>query len=349
MGCALAAHPIQGERPDKTYDEAREGTCAATVSEICIREQRSPEVMIGWEHPNGWVVDVDMVRHLTPYVEMVQARELVHPEAYLEYTEPGFKLFGTSDLHSWVDGLFAIDDLKFGYDIVEPTSWQLRCYLTLAYVNGVWTGDHPVRLGIYQPRALHREGEYRTVVLSPDEAKGLIYQVIERARLIASGDRTGSPGGYCNHCSKAVMCEALTQTIYSMWEPVTSRDTLHVSRQQLADEKDMLDNMTKILKARNTAITTEIEETIAAGMFVPGYAREPRAAKRKLIEDPDLIEAFTGVDVYEKPKLCTPAELERRKVPKAVVDRLSVKPYTGHVLTRVTPDQIARQFTKPKG
>ncbi len=296
----MSARSIPGERPDTEGDEAREGTCAAWVADTCITENRTPFDMVDMTHSNGWVVDTDMARHLVSYVDMAQARDMVRPEIFLEYKTDHVHLFGTSDLHSMVAGMFCIDDLKFGYDIVEPTSWQLAVYLTLAYLNGLWAPDSGilVRLGIFQPRALHREGEYRTNVLTPDEATQVISTVLERVDYLTHGMREGVPGSYCNWCPKAIPCEALTQSIYTMWSPVVSEDHLNISRQQMADEMDMLTKLNSILKARTTAVKTELEETIDAGVFVPGYVKEPRTAKRQLRQDltRPAVEFMTGVD-----------------------------------------------------
>ena len=153
-----------------------------------------------------------------------------------------------------------------------------------------------------------------------------------------------TPGAHCSYCPRALGCAALTHSVYRMWEMTQSRVYSEPAPEQLADEKDMLDEFAKVLKTRRDAVTAEIEGLLDRGKTVPGFIREKTYGKRAFKIDANAIRALTGVDPTEE-KLCTPAELERRGVPATIVNRLTHNPYTGMKLTRV---DITNAMEPPK-
>lgn len=345
----MSAQDVSGQLPDETGDEAREGTCAAWVAECCINDGRSPWDFVDETHENGWIVDRDMARHLEPYVKMARGRDRAVAEVYNRCEFSIATVAGTSDLWSWSGDHFRIDDLKYGFEIVEPTSWQLAVY---AFLSGCTEG-YPAKgitVGIYQPRALHRSGPYRTHHYSQSDLALIATQIIDQVLRIERGDFLASPGSHCNHCLKANGCEALTHSVYRQYTALESRAYDVPTGQQLADEFDMLEHMSKLLAARKGAVKAEIEGRLDAGQFVPGIARERRQGKARFHDhlNADLVRFMTGKDATEATKLCTPAELKRRGVPADLVDSLTHKPYTGHELIRVTSDHIRKQFERKK-
>ena len=335
--CAMSAHLERhpDALPDTDEDAAAEGTCAAWVAECVINgDATTAEDIIGRVHKNGVEVDPDMARHLEPYIDMARKRISARAEVYGEIPlGPGAMIAGTSDMHSWSSVVdFHIDDLKYGYGIVEPTTLQLTAYMAIAYAQGVRA---PIwHLGIYQPRAVHSAGTYRTRSLTLEQVQHEVQALITTAHAIVEGRTQGAqPGDQCLHCRGGHKCEALTHSVYSMWQPVTSRAINEPTDQQIADELDMLERMSDLVKARKVAVETEAKERVNRGRMVPGWAMMPTKGKRKFKVDGDVIHGLTMIDPFDK-VLCTPAELERRGAPKALVDALSYTPTVGYKLAR---------------
>ena len=328
--CAFSAHLERHPHalPDTDEDAAAEGTCAAWVAETIINGDAScVEDMIGKVHKNGVEVDADMARHLAPYVEMAQGRVQARAEVYGEVPVGSVaKVAGTSDLWSWSTPVdFHIDDLKYGYGIVEPTTFQLTAYMLIAYHAGVRA---PIwHLGIFQPRAVHAAGTYRTRTLTLAEVEAEIAALYQVAQQIVT--------------------EALTHSVYSMWQPLTSRAINEPTDQQLADELDMLDRMTDLIKARKVAVEAEAQERINRGKMVPGWAMMPTVGKRKFKVPGEVVHGLTGINPFDK-VLCTPAELERRGASKATVAVLSYTPTVGYKLARYDSRVITALFEKGK-
>ena len=338
----LAIHP--DALPDTDTDAAREGTCAAWVAEKVINGEAHLHEMLDQRHKNGWVVDADMIRHLTPYCEMAMSRGYFSAENYVQHdVTDNLRIAGTADLWSTEDGKFCIDDLKYGFGIVEPDSPQLLAYLAVLIASGHKFPTY--RLGIYQPRAMHPLGPYRTIEYTYEQAVDVKDSIVTAARAVA--DAVGTPGSHCRYCAGAHLCTALGQTVYSMWDVIESRATMTPDAQQLSDEKAMLERMSDMLTARGAAVDAEIEQRINQGQFIPGWARMPRYGKRKFRLDGDSIEALTGIDPWNR-SLCTPAELERRGGPsiKPIVQVLSETPIVGYKLEKTDPRQIERMFKK---
>jgi len=347
--CAFSAHLERhpDALPDTDEDAAAEGTCAAWVAECVINgDATTPDDLIGRVHSNGVEVDPDMARHLTEYVQIAQSRLEARAEVYGEWAIDGTsKIAGTSDLWSWSTADdFHIDDLKYGFGVIEPTTLQLVAYATLAYAQGIRAARW--HLGIYQPRAVHAAGTYRTRTLTLQDMEAEIAALIQTAQDIVAGRAAGAqPGEQCGHCRGGHKCEALTHSVYSMWQPVTSRAINEPTDQQLADELDMLDRMSDLLKARSVAVQAEAQQRMNKGRMVPGWAMMPTTGKRKFKVPGEVIHGLTGIDPFDK-VLCTPAELERRGASKPTVAQLSYTPTVGYKLARYDGRVIDALFKK---
>lgn len=333
--------------PEIEGDPAREGTCAAWVAETVINGDASVcDDLVGKTHENGWLVEQEMADLVQPYVEMVMSRDTFEAELKRSASMGDTTLTGTLDAESMTPDVLYIDDLKYGYDVVEPVNnAQLKCYLWLRARSSraQITWPQTVKLSIYQPRALHRDGIYRTWTLTMQECQEIVAE-IDTAVANFALRRNATPGSHCMHCLSANTCEALTHTTYSMWDVVSGSVQNAPDGPSIAQELDFLTRADQLLKARKAAVSADIEARLAANKFVPGWAMEERFGKRMFRLDRASIEALTGVDPVEE-KMITPAALERAGVSKKTVKAMTRTPMIGRKLSRVDETQIARIFT----
>lgn len=345
MSASVAGRP--GALPDTSSAAADEGTCAAWLLEnVITRNLKSCADMLGERHENGWVVDQDMCVHVQPFVDRLAKRVNVRSEVKRSFSlNDSVMLAGTLDVESWSDRTLRIDDLKYGYGIVEPfENKQLICYAYLKIMAMRGRGEHLpdlIVLGIYQPRAIHPDGPYRRWTVSPEELQPYFRELVAQMQQIESG--LAVPGTWCNHCLGAAGCTALTRTVYKMWQSVESREFHAPSNDQLGDELVMLKKMDSMMKARLAAVEAETETRIKNGAMIPGWTVEERRGKRKFSHDAEMIRSLTGIDPTDT-KLCTPAELIRRGVDKKIVDSLSHIPTIGSKLTRIDSNHFAKMF-----
>jgi hypothetical protein len=339
------------EEPES--DEAREGTCAAWVVEtVLCGDAHSADDMLGETHLNGWLVTPDMVQHCQGFINMVRARGgNVWPERnVMLWNNSEGQIVGRLDVMSNIDhqGVLHVDDLKYGMMIVEPfQNTQL-----LIYAAAVWaiTPDRPhtIQLGIYQPRAFHPAGIYRTWVVSADELVQWANWIISRGKLALDPNSVATPGDHCRNgrCRAASTCTAIAHTIYAQQHLVTSPVQQTMTGEELSKELTFLHRLERLLKARKSAVETEAETRIKTkAEFVPGWQLQQRFGNRKLKVPPMVAEALTGVPATEQ-KERTPAAMERDGAPIDVMKTLTETPSIGFKLKPLDPSKIAQQFEK---
>ncbi len=345
--CSMSTAQTPDMLPDTKTDAAREGTCAAWVAECVINgDAGSAEDLLDAVHDNGWVVDLDMVRFVQDYIDLVTSRRDVEAECYGTYEE---HLHGTADARAWSDDLNVryITDLKYGYEIVEPfENWQLLCYAVINTFGDVRLESYNglYQLEIYQPRAMHPKGPHRKWVIGAEELRRY-KKTIDAALLeYASGMLRTQPGPHCDHCLHAATCQALTETIYTMWPAVGGRPLHTPNGQQLADELTMLNRMEKLFKARKAAVEAEAEQRIKSQQFVPGWSMVERFGKSAWTVSPEIVQGLTGLDPYAEQKPATPAEMVRRGANKDMIATMTKTPVVGRKLSPIDSDQIADMF-----
>ena len=347
MVCGLTAHRSP-TRPEVENDPAREGTASAWLAEQVFNGRVATCAdLIGTEAENGWEIDDEMASHIQDYVDLMNARNNCEPgRAELFRTGPG-GVQGTCDHSQWsLDrSMLYITDLKYGYNQIEPTSWQLWIYLWLELAQ-LAPHEYPtlVQLAIYQPRGVHQNGPYRKHVVGQAEYIPVMQQISRRVDDLNAGESTAHPGRQCKNCALAAGCEALAHTTYDLSRFMhQSRFYKDPTPDELSAELTMLSEAQAIIEARVEAVNAEAETRIGEGRFIPGWALQDRHGKKKFTVDDATILMMTGIDPSET-KTCTPAELIRRGADKKVVETITEKPFIGAKLSPLKSDEIAARF-----
>ena len=300
--------------------------------------------MIDRNHSNGWLVTPDMAAHVQGYVNMVWSRGgTINVEQFVQLSE---YIAGTLDCSAAVLGpVIYIDDLKYGMVIIDvEETTQVRIYAAAEYARLYRPDITHVQIGIYQPRAFHPDGIYRTQLIPIAEIIEFAHWIIERGNEALKPDAIAVPGLHCEFCNAASKCAALASTNYATLTLVTDRRHRQMTPQEAANEWIFLDDAFNILKARKKAVETEIEARYKNEHF-PGLNMRDSYGHRKFNRDAATIKAFTGIDATETVSI-SPAEMERRGADPKMVNALSSAPFVGRKLHRVTRNQIAKAFSK---
>jgi hypothetical protein len=334
-------------------DAAREGTAAAWVADCVLKgDAASAADLLGREHKNGWLVGPDMVEHVQGYIDHVRSRGgMTTSETFVRLND---FIAGTLDASTALSstGYLYVTDLKYGFDIVDVfENVQLIIYgaaemLRLMQAHPGW---RPVKieLGIYQPRAFHPDGIYRTFTLTPEELWQRAQDLIERGARALIPNPVAMPGKHCRHCRAIGSCVAVAHTIYRSFQVVEDVRQKHLTGPELARELDFLDLMKVIFDARRKAIEAEGETRVRSGEYVPGWSIMPVYGHRKWTADVGKIHALTGINPIEQSTM-TPAALERAGAGVEIVKKLAETPVVRHRLDRVTQRDIDRAFRKEK-
>jgi len=335
-------------------DASREGTAAAWVADVVLSGKALRAYDLDGEtHENGWLVDTEMCRHIQDYVDMVQARSgLIEAEKFVRLTDT---IAGTLDSSANVmNGVLYVDDLKFGYGVVEPTTPQITIYgeAQARILEKAGVTIKQVVLGIFQPRANHVDGPYRTRTLTRSELAKEAEWIIARGDLAQDPNSVATPGDHCKHCPAATSCEALNMSVLNAYDFVASRRQSHLDARGVSVELQVLQRIEKLIEARKNAVEAEAEQLIAQGTYLPhpqggqwGMVSGSGRRRFKTGVSTQVVEAMTGLKATKEVPL-SPAEIEKagNAATKKVVKLLAETPPTKRKLKRVDNKVVAKQF-----
>lgn len=349
--CAAFQRFVANLPEQESGDAAREGTCAAWVGDEALTTEKTCFDLVGEIHKNGWLVSQNMASDVQEYVDLVRSYGgIVEAEEHVVASEKPL-IEGTLDssITTITDGILRIIDLKYGRIIIETTAAQLVCYGWGKYLKAVAAGQTitEIHLSIYQPRGMHKDGIYRTRVVTPEQ---LHTEFTELWNMTVEGERPDSiatPGPHCLNCDAAAGCVSLAQTAYRLVNVVQNRDHRDMTPEELSRELDFMDECKATINARFKAIESEAEARIKRES-VPGWTLAPKKGNRVFTLSGTTLQLVTGIDPWEN-KLCTPAELERRGATKDQLQMITKQPVTSHKLTKLTQNDIASMFNATKG
>lgn len=344
------AQPLMASRvpQEEPGDPAREGTCAAWVAEMVLTGQRERCIaMIGESHENGWLVEADMASMVQGYVDNLRSHG-DGPVVAEKHVKLNAMIQGTPDGFAVADGntLF-VDDLKYGYGVVEPyRNTQVGCYM------GALLNDHPhiarVVIGIYQPRAWHPLGHYRTWEISRAEAEAFVAEIEIAGAACQDTNAAAQAGAHCDYCPAAATCSALAGAVYQSHDLLAAQHQRHMTAEEARRELRFLDDAEAMLKARKNAVTAEVTARIGRGETFRGWHLQQAVGHRRWKDGitPEMIETMTGVDVVKRDTV-TPAQAEALGIPHEVVEVMTEKPTLAPKLKPVPKNYYNKLFDNP--
>lgn len=222
LNCTPSAR-FEATLPDKTGDEAREGTLAHSLGELIIvhrsnritnkkfREQlaaieSNPMYNKGmYEYCDGYALYT---------LEQFAVAQAADPAAEF-YVEQKLDMgtwvpegFGTGDFGIYGGGVIDIIDLKYGKGVPVSAvdNKQLRIY-ALGWTNELgWLHDiHTVRMHIYQPRL---NSVTVDEVSYADLMKWATEELAPKAQLAFKGEGDYNAGRHCQFCRAKAVCKA---------------------------------------------------------------------------------------------------------------------------------------------
>ena len=349
-----AAQPVivkEFVKDDDPSDEAMEGTCAAWLAEMVLTGQaESCRAMVGQLCPeNNWPVDHAMANHIQGYCDMITSRggqmeteRRVHLNEFINGTPDAYAVLTVND----TDASLHVDDLKYGFGIVQPTSEQVVIYAGAIALQSQANTDRyisSITIGIYQPRAMHHDGIYRTRTITPDQLMNEIEHIIARGRMCFERDPMATPGAHCKYCPAAHVCPAVTTEMYEIVTMLRSSTARDMTPKELANKLAFIEMAEDILKGIKRSVHAETNARMDAGERVPGWGRKRGHGRRRFTVDGEMVALFTGIDPSSG-NLCTPAELERRGADPDVLEVITETPPTKAKLVPVTVEDVAKAF-----
>lgn len=351
MVCAGYAFLNLPESPSN--DAAKEGTAAGEYLERLLLGTHIGEVA-----SNGVYFDEDMKFFVTPIFDDIQSRaaDKVLCETRIDWqTRSGIWIRGQYDA-AFVDtnGRLCIEDLKYGWGIVEvEKNWQLLGY-AIGEVIRRGTAFEEISFKIHQPRPHHEDGETREWVLTYSELIEYKEIIEDRMESLVNGNRELQTSNMCKYCQGAQeACPAFNRLFYRALEVSTEFHQDSLSNDEVARQLDEVQRATEVLKIKKDSLTELGTMRINSGEIIKGYVREEKFGNRAWNKNisPASIKMMTGVDVIET-SFMSPAKAEKAGVSKKLVSQLSKKHFAGVKLVKKNATEIGNKIfgnTAPKG
>lgn len=207
--------------PDNESDEAKEGTLAHKLAEVCLLEGLQTEDMVG-RCVGSTEVDTDTAEAVGLFVDLVRARFTndngqtdiekraalrVEAEIDLSIIDPICK--GRCDSYQYLpnERTLYVDDYKHGAGVaVEVLDNEQLLYYALGAMLAVEGPVDHIVLTVVQPNCPHEDGPIRSVTVTPD----VLFEFGMRLKVaIARSQQPNAPlkaGRWCQFCKASGFC-----------------------------------------------------------------------------------------------------------------------------------------------
>lgn len=313
---------------------ADEGTAAGELLERVVLGHDLPK-----QARNGVYFDDDMHFYVKPIAEEIHSNrqsEVLCEQPIDWRTRSGVWIRGKYDISFVRGGCLYIDDLKYGWGIVEvENNWQLIGY-AIGEVIRRGTAFETIVLRIHQPRPHHEDGSTREWKLTYAELLQLKEKIEVRFEEIVNGNRTLETGKQCKYCPAAgEACPAFNRLFYRALEVSTEFTQDKIDETELARQLDHVNRASEVIKIKTDSLNELAVSRIKAGKIIPGYLTESRLGDRKWKAgiSPEVVETLTGKKITEQVML-SPAKAEKVGVPKEFINQLVDRHFLGQKLIR---------------
>ncbi len=339
FGSSQMPHPIPNDDGDTTARD--EGNAAHHIAQQVFGGKTTLESLAGTRAYNNVVIDADMIHHVGEYLGNLDCGEM---EVFTSFGNDRWQINARADhiCYRAETSTLTIDDFKYGYRLVQPEmNWTLVAH-AIGYCLLHQITPQRIVLRIHQPRRHHPDGTLREWPLTYVELRDLYVQI---DRHLTEADTILRTGPACVTCDSASVCPAWRDASMNAIDATSAHYSDEMSLEALSRELDLLTHAENVISERLKALTELALHRSRGGEVIPMYAGETQYANRRFKFDADAIRAMTGVEPTI-PKLITPAELERRGVPKEIMTLLTERPITGVKLIRSDPNKRAERLLK---
>jgi hypothetical protein len=338
--------------PQETNAAAEEGTAAGEYLQYLLENNMMEPTAT--HAKNGVRFDDDIKFFMREQAEMIRERAQgnnIRCEQRIDWkSRSGILISGSYDVGYAVDDTLYIDDLKYGWGIVEVKgNWQLLGY-AIGEVIRRGQAFKKIVLTIRQPRPHHELGPIREWVLTYDDLLQWKEKIDYRLDQIANGDQTLTTSDRCKYCPAGAVCPALSKAMYKSVEVVNEFIQDNIDDKELSAQLDLLARVTEVLKIRTDSLNALAIDRVKHGRVIPNYITEARYGDRKWKSSvtPQVVEALTGKRITTE-QMLSPAQAEKVGIPKQFVAEMVDRHFLGQKLVRKDGSKLGDQiFGKPQ-
>lgn len=328
---------------DKTA--ADEGTAAGEHLERLLTGQT-----IGTHAKNGVAFDVDMKFHteiLAKEILSLSGTDILCETRIDWTTRSGIQIRGQydasfstrhhSDTDPAVENTLYVDDLKYGWNLVEvKENWQLLGYAIGEVLRRNESFDKII-LRIHQPRPHHEDGPTREWILTYPELLEYKEQIEVQMMKIVDGNSELETGPQCKYCPAGpAACPAFNKSLFRGIEVVHQFLQDDISDDELSFQLDLMTRVSEVMKIKKRSIEDLAVHRIKSGKLIPNYVTKEKLSDRawRAGIGPEVIKMITGKDITRTTTL-SPAQAEKLGVPVKLVATMTQRHSKGRKLKRV--------------
>jgi len=338
----LQADPAFTER-DNTIRE--EGNAAHWLASM-VFEGANASDLIGNKANNGVFITREMAEHVSDYSRNLpfSTDGETHVEWSYQINGPNWQIRGRADkmLFSQAFNSLHVDDLKYGYSIVEPfKNWTL---ISHAIGFCVTKGVRPKRIvfTIHQPRAPHHAGRVREWSIGYDELLALYHEL---AATLSNPSNMLNTGSQCHKCPAFIGCVARQNAELNAVEISHIAYSAEISDDDLADRLDEISRAMALLKQSEKAYNEVAMHRVERGKIVRGYMLQNDLANSTWKDwmTPELFAALTNRDICER-KLPSLKAAREAEIPETLITAWTERRPKGKKLVRVNADDKGKKL-----
>lgn len=334
----------------ETNSAAAEGTACGEYLERLLTNQP-----IGTHAKNGVPFDNDMKFYATEFAKEINSRtDKVLCETRIDWkTRSGIMIKGSYDISYVSEGKLYIDDLKYGWGLVEvKENWQLLGYAIGEVIRRQEAFDFIV-MRIHQPRPHHEDGHTRAWEITYDQLLEYKEQIEARMDQIHSGFAELVTSEKCKYCpATAYHCTAFNRAVFHGIDFTLSNFKQDdINEKEISYQLDLLERTTEILKIKTDSIRQLAITRIKEGAIIPNYMTEESYGDRSWKKDvsPLVIETLSGKNIIEE-KMMSPAQAEKLGVSKDLIKNFVDRRFIGMKLVKKDINKLADKiFGKKEG
>jgi hypothetical protein len=323
------------------------GTSAHSVGYECLTQGKDAWEFAGTEHGKH-EADMEIMTAVQVYVD--ECREIIkeHPDGEVfqefEIADPDFHpdFFGTLDFGLVDQSTLYIRDYKHGAGIAVDAEWNPQImYYAWGLLHRFPSVDR-VNMAIVQPRAFHTQGPIRRWQVSADTIRRWAVEDLRPAMERTALDQSLDAGPWCRFCPAKLMCP-LMNSLFGAAMTADPKLVVKLDTQSLGRSYQY----TPALKSYIKALEEEMFRRLMAGEQTP-YTKLVNKKANRIWKDgvEGGLLASLGNDIYTKPELRSPAQLEDLGPDaKKLVAEWAYTPVTGLTVALASDKRVAQKVT----
>ena len=330
---------------------AIKGIAAHKLGELALMGKGEAQTFLDREitldDGSSYLVDQDMIDGVEVYVDYVRQQSklgelFIETRFSLDFVHE--EMFGTNDasVYSNVLGMLEVIDYKNGYKFVSPEENKQLAYYGLgaAHVHDLHP-DSQIKLTIVQPNSAGK------AIKSWITTVGYLEKYAEVLKKGVKATQGKNPklkeGDWCTFCDAAAVCPKLEKKALGVAKAEFSGEAIVLPEPNdlnIVDIKRAL-NFSGVLSSWLKAVESYAFNELESGRGIEGYKLVKKRANRKWADEAQAEKYFRddvglGDRVYSKPKLLSPAQVEKLKVDKNLVARFTETPDSGNTMVPVS-------------